>query len=491
MAEWELRRAAPADVAPLADLERRCFDWPWGRWSFEGELAAGDADHRLACAAQGCGQSVIIGYIFFRFIADEAHIFRIAVDPAWRRRGIGARLVAECLDAARVRGLSAAWLDVRASNTEAIALYGKLGFQTVATRRGYYSDRHEDALILKLTLTQGGSMAVKIGINGFGRIGRLMFRAAEKNPKVQVVAINDLTNAETMAHLLKYDSVHGVMDVPVSAKSDAIEVGGRTVAIRSVRDPEKIDWKALGVDIVAECTGLFTKREDAAKHLTAGAHKVIISAPATNPDITIVMGVNSHRYDPKQHHIVSNASCTTNCLAPVAKVLHENFKIKRGLMTTVHSYTGDQRLLDFPHKDLRRARSAALSMVPTTTGAAKAVGLVLPELAGKLNGLAVRVPTPNVSLVDLVVAIDKSGVTVSEVNAALKQASEDALKGILGYSEGPLVSSDFNGCALSSIVDAPTTYVIDDMVKVLSWYDNETGYSTRMVDLAVMIGEQL
>jgi glyceraldehyde 3-phosphate dehydrogenase len=334
-------------------------------------------------------------------------------------------------------------------------------------------------------------MAVKVGINGFGRIGRLLFRAATKNPKIQIIAINDLTNAETMAHLLKYDSVHGAMDVQVSAKSDAIEVGGKAVAIRSVRDPEKIDWKSLGVDIVAECTGLFTKREDAAKHLTAGARKVIISAPATNPDITIVMGVNSHRYDPKQHHIVSNASCTTNCLAPVAKVLHENFKIKRGLMTTVHSYTGDQRLLDFPHKDLRRARSAALSMVPTTTGAAKAVGLVLPELAGKLNGLAVRVPTPNVSLVDLVVAIDKSGVTVSEVNAALKQASEDVLKGILGYSEAPLVSSDFNGCALSSIVDAPTTYVIDEMVKVLSWYDNETGYSTRMVDLAAMIGEQL
>jgi len=334
-------------------------------------------------------------------------------------------------------------------------------------------------------------MAIKVGINGFGRIGRLLFRAAMKNPKIQIIAINDLTNAETMAHLLKYDSVHGAMDVQVSAKSDAIEVGGKAVAIRSVRDPEKIDWKSLGVDIVAECTGLFTKREDAAKHLTAGARKVIISAPATNPDITIVMGVNSHRYDPKQHHILSNASCTTNCLAPVAKVLHENFKIKRGLMTTVHSYTGDQRLLDFPHKDLRRARSAALSMVPTTTGAAKAVGLVLPELAGKLNGLAVRVPTPNVSLVDLVVAIDKSGVTVSEVNAALKQASEDVLKGILGYSEAPLVSSDFNGCALSSIVDAPTTYVIDEMVKVLSWYDNETGYSTRMVDLAAMIGEQL
>jgi len=334
-------------------------------------------------------------------------------------------------------------------------------------------------------------MTVKIGINGFGRIGRLLYRAALKNPKVKVVAINDLTNAETMAHLLKYDSVHGVLDINVSAKGDTIDVGGKAVTIRSVRDPEKIDWKELGIDIVAECTGLFTKRDDAAKHLTAGAHKVIISAPATNPDITIVMGVNSHRYDPGQHHIVSNASCTTNCLAPVAKVLHENFKIKRGLMTTVHSYTGDQRLLDFPHKDLRRARAAALSMVPTTTGAAKAVGLVLPELAGKLNGLAVRVPTPNVSLVDLVVSIDKGKVTVSEVNAALKQASADSLKGILGYSDAPLVSSDFNGCALSSIVDAPNTYVVDDMVKVLAWYDNETGYSTRMVDLAAMMGEQL
>jgi glyceraldehyde 3-phosphate dehydrogenase len=334
-------------------------------------------------------------------------------------------------------------------------------------------------------------MTIKIGINGFGRIGRLLFRAALKNPKVKIVAINDLTNAETMAHLLKYDSVHGTLDINVSTKGDTIDVGGNAVTIRSVKDPEKIDWKTLGVDIVAESTGLFTKREDAAKHLTGGARKVIISAPATNPDITIVMGVNSHRYDPGQHHIVSNASCTTNCLAPVAKVLHEHFKIKHGLMTTVHSYTGDQRLLDFPHKDLRRARSAALSMVPTTTGAAKAVGLVLPELAGKLNGLAVRVPTPNVSLVDLVVSIDKKGVTVSEVNAALKQASADALKGILGYSEAPLVSADFNGCALSSIVDAPNTYVIEDMVKVLAWYDNETGYSTRMVDLAAMMGEQL
>jgi glyceraldehyde 3-phosphate dehydrogenase len=334
-------------------------------------------------------------------------------------------------------------------------------------------------------------MTVKIGINGFGRIGRLMFRAALKNPKVQVVAVNDLTNADTMAHLLKYDSVHGVLDTSVSATGDRMDVGGKPVLIRSVREPDKIDWKGMGVDIVAECTGLFTKRDDAAKHLAGGARKVIISAPATNPDATIVMGVNSSTYDPKAHHIVSNASCTTNCLAPVAKVLHETFKITCGLMTTVHSYTGDQRLLDFPHKDLRRARSAALSMVPTTTGAAKAVGLVLPELAGKLNGLAVRVPTPNVSLVDLVVTVEKTGVTVADVNAALKRASEGALKGILGYSEAPLVSVDFNGCPLSSIVDAPNTYVVGNMVKVLAWYDNETGYSTRMVDLAAMMGTTL
>ena len=325
-------------------------------------------------------------------------------------------------------------------------------------------------------------MTVRVGINGFGRIGRVMLRQALKNPKVEVVAINDLTNADTMAHLLRYDSVHGTLAAEVTARGDAIEVGGKAIAIRSVREPDKIDWKGLGVEIVAECTGLFTKREDAARHLAAGARKVIISAPASNPDLTVVMGVNEHRYDPRQHHIVSNASCTTNCLAPVAKVLHEHFKIRCGLMTTVHSYTGDQRLLDFPHKDLRRARAAALSMVPTTTGAAKAVGLVLPELAGKLNGLAVRVPTPNVSLVDLVVRIEKQGVTVSEVNAALRQAAEESLRGILGYCEAPLVSADFNGSALSSIVDAPNTYAVEDLVKVLAWYDNETGYSTRMVD---------
>ncbi len=334
-------------------------------------------------------------------------------------------------------------------------------------------------------------MSIKIGINGFGRIGRLVFRAAWMHPGVEVVAINDLTDAATMAHLLTYDSVHGKLDLDVRAKEDAIEVEGRSIAFTNIRDPEQLKWKELGVDIAAECTGLFRDRESASKHLTAGARKVIISAPAKDPDITIVMGVNSSKYDPKQHHIISNASCTTNCLAPFAKVLLENFGLKAGLMTTIHSYTGDQRLLDFPHKDLRRARAAALSMIPTTTGAAKAVSLVLPELAGKLNGLAIRVPTPNVSIVDLVATIEKKGINKSEVNQAMKAAAEGELAGILGYSELPLVSSDYNGSNLSSIVDAATTYVVDDMVKVLSWYDNESGYSHRMVDLAAMVGDML
>jgi len=334
-------------------------------------------------------------------------------------------------------------------------------------------------------------MSIKIGINGFGRIGRMVLRAALKQSDVEVVAINDLTDAETMAYLLKYDSVHGQLDMDVTAKEDSIQVDDKSIAIRSVKDPEKIGWGDFGVDIAAECTGIFRDREGASKHLEAGARKVLISAPAGNPDITIVMGVNSNQYDPRQHHIISNASCTTNCLAPVAKVLLENFGLKHGLMTTIHSYTGDQRLLDFPHKDLRRARAAALSMIPTTTGAAKAVALVLPELSGKLNGLAIRVPTPNVSLVDLVATVGKGGITVSDVNEALKQASEESLAGYLGYSDSPLVSTDFNGSALSSVVDAPTTYVIEDMVKVLSWYDNESGYSHRMVDLAAMVGKEL
>ena len=334
-------------------------------------------------------------------------------------------------------------------------------------------------------------MSVRLGINGFGRIGRMVFRAALGHPDVEVAAINDLTDSATMAHLLKYDSVHGTLDKDVVAKEDVIEIDGKPVAITSIKDPEQLRWNDFGVEIVAECTGLFRDRDSAAKHLTAGARKVIISAPAKDPDITLVLGVNSNRYDPGQHHIISNASCTTNCLSPVAKVLLENFGIRCGLMTTIHSYTGDQRLLDFPHRDLRRARAAALSMIPTTTGAARAVSLVLPELEGRLNGLAIRVPTPNVSIVDFVAGVEKKGVTVSDVNSALKHAAQEPLAGILGYSDLPLVSTDFNGSPLSSVVDGPTTYVTEDMVKVLAWYDNESGYSHRMVDLAAMVGAQM
>ncbi len=288
-------------------------------------------------------------------------------------------------------------------------------------------------------------MSVKIAINGFGRIGRVVFRAALAHPDMQVVAINDLTDAATMAHLLAYDSVHGKLDADIEPAENGIRVNGTLIPLTAIKSPEQLPWEEHGVDIAMECTGLFRDRESAAQHLSAGARKVIISAPAGDPDATIVMGVNSSQYDPRQHHIVSNASCTTNCLAPVAKVLLENFGIRSGLMTTSHAYTGDQRLLDFPHKDLRRARAAALSMIPTTTGAARAVALVIPELAGKLNGLAVRVPTPNVSIVDVVVTIEKSGVTESDVNEALKAASESTLKGVLGYSEAPLVSTDYNG----------------------------------------------
>lgn len=339
-------------------------------------------------------------------------------------------------------------------------------------------------------------MSVKIGINGFGRIGRMVFRAALKHPDIEVVAINDLTDAATMAHLLSYDSVHGKLDNTIKAEDKAIIIDDRKVAYSACKDPADIPWKDLGVQIVMECTGLFRDHESASRHLTAsGARKVIISAPVKEPEMpdttTIVMGVNHGQYDPRAHRIISNASCTTNCLAPVAKVLLDNFGIRNGLMTTIHAYTGDQRLLDFPHKDLRRARAAALSMIPTTTGAAKAVSLVLPELVDKLNGLAIRVPTPNVSIVDIVVNIEKQGVSVCDVNAALKAAAEGELAGIMGFCDLPLVSTDFNGNPLSSIVDADTTYVVDQMVKVLSWYDNESGYSHRMVDLAAMIAGTL
>lgn len=335
-------------------------------------------------------------------------------------------------------------------------------------------------------------MAIKIGINGFGRIGRLVFRAAMNCPELEIACINDLTDTRTAAHLLQYDSVHGQLGRPVFALEDSIEVDGRQVKVTASRDPAQIPWADLGVDIVMECTGIFRDREGASKHLDAGAKKVIISAPATNPDITIVMGVNHDMYDPSSHHIISNASCTTNCLAPVAKVILENFGFVSGMMTTIHAYTGDQRILDFPHKDLRRARAAGLSMIPTTTGAAKAVALVLPELKGKLNGMSVRVPTPNVSMVDLVVLTQQNNLTIEMVNQALEKASSGNLKGILGYSDLPLVSIDYNSSPLSSIVDAACTDVISgNLVKVYAWYDNEAGYSHRMTDLAQMIGESL
>jgi glyceraldehyde 3-phosphate dehydrogenase len=333
-------------------------------------------------------------------------------------------------------------------------------------------------------------MTVKVGINGFGRIGRNVFRAALNNPNVEVVAVNDLTDANMLAHLLKYDTVHGKLNVEVSVNGSNLVVNGREIIVKAERDPANLGWGDLGIDVVVESTGRFTNREDAAKHLEAGAKKVIISAPASNEDITIVMGVNEDQYDPASHHVLSNASCTTNCLAPFAKVLHSNFGIKRGMMTTIHSYTNDQQILDLPHKDYRRARAAAENMIPTTTGAAKAVSLVLPELKGKLNGMAVRVPTPNVSLVDLVAELEKE-VTAEEVNAALRAAAEGELKGILQYSEEPLVSTDYNGDPHSSSVDALSTMVMEgNMVKVISWYDNETGYSTRVVDLVNYIAQK-
>ncbi|USG65234.1 type I glyceraldehyde-3-phosphate dehydrogenase [Brevibacillus ruminantium] len=331
---------------------------------------------------------------------------------------------------------------------------------------------------------------VKVGINGFGRIGRNVFRAALNNPNVEIVAVNDLTDAATLAHLLKYDTVHGVLPVEVEAHENTLIVDGKEIKVLAERDPASLKWADYGVEIVVESTGRFTKREDAAKHLEGGAKKVIISAPATNEDITVVIGVNEEQYDPAKHTVISNASCTTNCLAPFAKVLHEKFGIVRGLMTTVHSYTNDQQILDLPHKDLRRARAAAENIIPTSTGAAKAVALVLPELKGKLNGFAMRVPTPNVSVVDLVAEL-KQDVTVDEVNNALKEAAEGPLKGILGYSEKPLVSSDYNGNPDSSTIDALSTMVLEgNMVKVVSWYDNEWGYSNRVVDLCHFVAQR-
>jgi glyceraldehyde 3-phosphate dehydrogenase len=330
-------------------------------------------------------------------------------------------------------------------------------------------------------------MATKIGINGFGRIGRNIMRAALGATDLEFVAVNDLTNAATLAHLLKYDSILGNLQADIRASGDSISVDNRAFKVLSVKDPAQLPWKDLGVEVVFESTGLFTDRDSAAKHLAAGAKKVIITAPAKKPDITIVLGVNGDKYDSKAHNIISNASCTTNCLAPIAKVLHERFQIKKGWMTTVHSYTNDQQLLDLPHKDLRRARAAALSIIPTTTGAALAVGEVLPELKGLLDGIAMRVPTPNVSVVDLAAVVNRK-TTGEEVNAAFKEAANGPLKGILDVVEAPLVSIDFKGNPHSSLVDAPYSKVMDgDFVKVLAWYDNEWGYSNRCVDLVRLV----
>jgi glyceraldehyde 3-phosphate dehydrogenase len=330
-------------------------------------------------------------------------------------------------------------------------------------------------------------MSVKIAINGFGRIGRLVFRAGYKNKDVEFVAINDLADAKTLAHLLKYDSVHGIMNAEIKAKDNAIIVGGKEIKIFTEREPEKLPWKDLGVDVVLESTGKFTDRAGAERHLKAGAKKIVISAPAKSPDVTVVFGVNQEIYDKNKHNIISMGSCTTNCLAPIVKILHREFGIEYGLMTTIHAYTNDQVVLDEPHKDLRRARAAALSMIPTTTGAAKAISEVMPEMKGKLDGLAIRVPTPNVSIVDFVATLSKS-TNKDEVNVKFREYAQGAMKGILTYSDEELVSRDFNGNPHSSIVDLPNTAVIGGkMVKILSWYDNEWGFSNRMLELLSFI----
>ena len=334
-------------------------------------------------------------------------------------------------------------------------------------------------------------MPIRVGVNGFGRIGRNMLRAAVGRSDFEIVAVNDLTDASTLAHLLKYDSIHGKYPGTVTAVDDQIVVDGRSIKVLSAKSPAELPWKALGVDVVVESTGRFTKRDQAAAHLAAGARKVVISAPASGADLTMCYGVNHEAYDPATHHVISNASCTTNCLAPVAKVLHDSFGLRRGMMTTIHSYTNDQRILDLPHDDLRRARAAALSMIPTTTGAARAVGLVLPALKGKLDGMAIRVPTPNVSVVDLVFETDKKP-SVDEINAAVKAAAEGPLRGVLQYCDEELVSSDFNGNRHSSIFDAPVTKVLEPgFAKVLSWYDNEMGFSARMGDVIAMLAASL
>ena len=332
-------------------------------------------------------------------------------------------------------------------------------------------------------------MSIRVGINGFGRIGRLVFRAAFNNPEIDIIAVNDITNAKTLAHLLKYDSVHGILNEDVSAGDDNFVIAGKTIKVFAERDPANLPWADLGVEVVLECTGLFRDRESAGKHIKAGAKKVLISAPAKNHDGTFVKGVNWDQYDSSKHHVVSIGSCTTNCLAPIVKVLHDNFTIKRGLMTTIHSYTNDQRILDLPHKDLRRARAAAMSMIPTTTGAAKAISEAIPEMKGRLDGCSIRVPTSDGSLVDLTVETEKK-VTIDDINAAMKKAADGPMKGVLQYIDDPIVSVDVVGNPHSSVYDSLSTMIMEDnLVKVFSWYDNEWGFSNRMVDMLLMLGK--
>ncbi len=360
------------------------------------------------------------------------------------------------------------------------------------TRIGERGTRNSLVLVDDVFTTGSSPMAVRVGINGFGRIGRNVLRAAvmAKQTAIEFVAVNDITDTKTLAHLLKYDSVHRRFPGTVEAKGDALVVNGKEIKVSAIKEPDKLPWKALGVDVVLESTGRFTDRVDADRHITAGARKVIISAPAKGEDITIVMGVNDQKYDPAKHHVLSNASCTTNCLVPVVKVVLDNWGFKHGFMTTVHSYTNDQQILDLPHKDLRRARAAALSIIPTTTGAAKATALVLPEVKGKIDGVSLRVPTPDVSIVDLTAEVEKK-TTVDEVNAAFKQAAQGALKGILSVSDEPLVSVDYIGSLYSSVVDSMSTNVIDGtLIHISSWYDNEMGYSARCVDLMALVASR-
>nr|WP_297056114.1 type I glyceraldehyde-3-phosphate dehydrogenase [Thermosulfurimonas sp.] len=488
-----LRSTCRKDLADLLRIERVSFSRPWSK---EQILREFEKPYARMVVAEAGGK--VLGYGCFWLIADELQVARIAVSPSWRRKGLGEALLREGLRWARTRGAVRATLEVEAGNEAALALYAKWGFRVVGVRPGFYSPG--DALLMERSLTgpeeilpyiqigeenpqiREDKMGIRIGINGFGRIGRAILRAAYKYPEfkdIEIVAINDLTDAATLAHLLKYDSVFGIFPHEVRAENNQLYVDGREIRVFQEREPSAIPWREVDVEYVVESTGRFTDANLARGHFEGGARRVIITAPAKNEDLTVVMGVNEYEYDPTKHRVVSNASCTTNCLAPVLKVLLDRFGIKQALMTTVHAYTNDQRLLDLPHKDLRRARAAALNMIPTKTGAAVAVGRVIPELQGKIDGMAIRVPTPDVSLVDLTVVVEKE-TTVPEVNRAFQEAQSRYLR----YIEEPLVSCDLLGDPHSSIVDGLSTKVIEGtLVKVLAWYDNEWGYSNRVLDL--------